>query len=199
MKARKGETVSSAALPEMEKQVWGTATQFRHVNSRFLPRRINQVIAFFQIAMSCLQAVIKYLELLSDEANFGSFKITTFDLNKYMRLDNAAVQALNLFQVRGHSKPRNMQFVQWRVIVSSDMFLLWFLRVFWWCYRHTLSGRPFKQMSYPTRTAVGQPVDQTASHRQKQDRRKVRFFFNTYTLNLNVILWFNLIHIYGMV
>ncbi|XP_075889597.1 DNA mismatch repair protein Msh2 [Nelusetta ayraudi] len=70
LRSKRGETVASNTLPELDKQV----------------------------AMSCLAAVVRFLELLSDESNFNSFSLSPLELGQYMRLDNAAVMALNLFQ-----------------------------------------------------------------------------------------------------
>jgi DNA mismatch repair protein MSH2 len=49
-----------------------------------------------KLAMGALASLISYLELLADETNFGQFSLERFDLSKCMRLDAAAVSALNL-------------------------------------------------------------------------------------------------------
>ncbi|KAJ1733405.1 MSH2 protein, partial [Coemansia biformis] len=47
-------------------------------------------------AMGSLAAIINYLNLLADEGSFGGYSLHTHSLAQYMKLDAAAVQALNL-------------------------------------------------------------------------------------------------------
>ncbi|TPX77434.1 hypothetical protein CcCBS67573_g01330 [Chytriomyces confervae] len=48
------------------------------------------------LAMGATACLIKYLQLLADESNFGQYRLETYDLSQYMRLDAAAIKALNL-------------------------------------------------------------------------------------------------------
>ena len=49
-----------------------------------------------KIAMGSAAALIKYLGLLNDPTNFGQYQLYQHDLSQYMKLDAAALRALNL-------------------------------------------------------------------------------------------------------
>lgn len=50
-----------------------------------------------KVGMASAAALITYLNLLANEYNFGRFTLRTHDLSEYLRLDQAALRALNLF------------------------------------------------------------------------------------------------------
>ena len=49
-----------------------------------------------KLAMGSAAALIKYLGVLTDPSNFGQFQLYQHDLSQYMKLDAAALKALNL-------------------------------------------------------------------------------------------------------
>ncbi|KAI0202135.1 DNA mismatch repair protein msh-2 [Astrocystis sublimbata] len=49
-----------------------------------------------KLAMASSAALIKYLGVLQDPANFGQYQLYQHDLSQYMKLDAAALKALNL-------------------------------------------------------------------------------------------------------
>ena len=49
-----------------------------------------------KLAMGAAAALIKYLGVMADSSNFGQYQLYQHDLSQYMKLDSAALKALNL-------------------------------------------------------------------------------------------------------
>lgn len=49
-----------------------------------------------KLAMGAAAALIKYLGVLSDQSNFGQYRLYQHDLSQYMKLDASALRALNM-------------------------------------------------------------------------------------------------------
>ncbi|XP_048330049.1 DNA mismatch repair protein MSH2 isoform X2 [Ziziphus jujuba] len=59
---------------------------------------VRDLISGFDIASGALGALVSYAELLADESNYGNYTIQRYNLHSYMRLDSAAMRALNVLE-----------------------------------------------------------------------------------------------------
>ncbi|XVF53954.1 hypothetical protein PTKIN_Ptkin05aG0141900 [Pterospermum kingtungense] len=59
---------------------------------------VRDLVSGFEYAPAALGALLSYTELLADEANYGNYNIRRYNLGSYMRLDSAAMRALNVLE-----------------------------------------------------------------------------------------------------
>ncbi|KAL7223229.1 hypothetical protein ACSBR1_024818 [Camellia fascicularis] len=59
---------------------------------------VRDFVSGFEFAPGALGSLLSYAELLADESNYGSYSIRQYNLHSYMRLDSAAMRALNVME-----------------------------------------------------------------------------------------------------
>ncbi|XWS48333.1 hypothetical protein CRYUN_Cryun13aG0066500 [Craigia yunnanensis] len=59
---------------------------------------VRDLVSGFEFAPAALGALLSYAELLADEGNYGNYSIRRYNLGSYMRLDSAAMTALNVLE-----------------------------------------------------------------------------------------------------
>ncbi|KAG5536279.1 hypothetical protein RHGRI_023903 [Rhododendron griersonianum] len=59
---------------------------------------VRDLVSGFEYANGALGSLLSYAELLADESNYGSYSIREYSLNSCMRLDSAAMRALNVME-----------------------------------------------------------------------------------------------------
>ena len=59
---------------------------------------VRDLVSGFEFAPAALGALLSYAELLAEEGNYGNYSIRRYNLSSYMRLDSAAMTALNVLE-----------------------------------------------------------------------------------------------------
>ncbi|XP_078431447.1 MUTS homolog 2 [Wolffia australiana] len=59
---------------------------------------VKDLLSEFNSALGALGALLSYVDILGDDRNYGNYTIEKYTLGNYMRLDSAAVKALNVFE-----------------------------------------------------------------------------------------------------
>lgn len=59
---------------------------------------VRDLTANLELASGSLGALLSYAELLADERNYGNYTVQWYNLDSYMRLDSAAMRALNVLE-----------------------------------------------------------------------------------------------------
>lgn len=59
---------------------------------------VQDLLSEFELALGALGALLSYVEVLADESNYGNYTIHKYNPNSYMRLDSAAMRALNVLE-----------------------------------------------------------------------------------------------------
>ncbi|KAJ7956581.1 putative DNA mismatch repair protein MSH2 [Quillaja saponaria] len=59
---------------------------------------VRDLVSGFEFAPAALGALLSYAELLADESNYSNYSLRRYNLDCYMRLDSAAMRALNVLE-----------------------------------------------------------------------------------------------------
>ncbi|KAL9326286.1 hypothetical protein ACSQ67_006931 [Phaseolus vulgaris] len=59
---------------------------------------VRDFVSGFEFATGALGALLSYAELLADESNYENYTLRRYNLDSYMRLDSAAMRALNVLE-----------------------------------------------------------------------------------------------------
>ncbi|GMH21302.1 hypothetical protein Nepgr_023144 [Nepenthes gracilis] len=59
---------------------------------------VHDLVSRFELAPAALGSLLTYAELLSEDSNYGKYTVKHYSLDSYMRLDSAAMRALNVME-----------------------------------------------------------------------------------------------------